>query len=120
MGDDIHVAQMDTIGHIGRCGSIYEGTKIPYHVAEPHGWQIGGMTMTRRHITDRVERAIASMLAGSLRYYADEACQDGDGDEAHSLYIIADHIEDGTATEDEWLEAIEQVDVSDDTVRIAW
>lgn len=73
-----------------------------------------------RHITDRVERAIASMLAGSLRYYADEACQDGDGDEAHDLYVIADHIEDGTATEEEWLEAIEQVDVSDDTVRIAW
>ena len=72
----------------------------------------------RRHITDRVERAIASMLAGSLRYYADEEYQDGD--EAHNLYVIADHIEDGTATEEEWLEAIEQVDVSDDTVRIAW
>ena len=74
----------------------------------------------RRHITDRVERAIASMLAGSLRYYADEACQDGDEDEAYDLCIIADRIENGTATEEEWLEAIEQVDVSDDTVHIAW
>lgn len=44
----------------------------------------------------------------------------GDGDEAHDLYVIADHIEEDTATEEEWLKAIEQVDVSDDTVHIAW
>lgn len=52
------------------------------------------------------------MLVGSLRYYADEACQDGDGDKAHDLYVIADRIEGGVATEEEWLEAVEQVDVS--------
>lgn len=80
-----------------------------------HRWWQRGADMT-----EMVKRAMASMLAGSLRYYADEAQQNGDGATAHDLSVIADHIEDGTATEAEWLEAIEQVDMSDDVVQIAW
>lgn len=64
-------------------------------------------------MTKQIEVALARMLVGSLRYYAHEAwC--GNEKEVHgTLTALADSIENGTATEEEWLEAISQVDMSD-------
>ena len=65
-------------------------------------------------MTDKVKNAIANMLIGSLRYYASECmCCEDEVEEGVMMNAIADHIEDGTATEEEWLEAIAQMDMSD-------
>ena len=60
-----------------------------------------------------VMNALASMIAGSLRYFAKEDMEEDEIEQAEMLSAIADHIEDGTATEAEWLEAIAQMDMSD-------
>lgn len=61
-----------------------------------------------------VMNALTSMIAGSLRYYArEDMCCEDTVEQAEMMMAIADHIEDGTATEAEWLEAIAQMDMSD-------
>ena len=60
-----------------------------------------------------VMNAITSMLTGSLRYFAREDMEEDEQEQAEMMMAIADHIEDGTATEAEWLEAIAQMDMSD-------
>ena len=75
----------------------------------------GGKRYTMRiYKSDKVENAIVNMIIGSLREYADDRDWDDDEDEVSTdmLYTLADRIEDGTATEEEWLEAIAQVDVT--------
>lgn len=57
--------------------------------------------------------ALTSMIAGSLRYFAREDMEEDEQEQAEMMMAIADHIEDGTATEAEWLEAIAQMDMSD-------
>ena len=64
-------------------------------------------------MTERARMAMVSMMVGSLRYYAGEAECDGEAEVAGMLRAIADHIADGTATEEEWLEAISQCDMSE-------
>ena len=60
-----------------------------------------------------VMNALASMLTGSLRYFAREGmCCEDEQEQAEMMMAIADYIEDGTATEAEWLEAIAQMDMS--------
>lgn len=56
---------------------------------------------------------IRSMVAGSLRYYASESTCEEEEAQAEMLELLAERIENGTATTEEWLEAIDQVDVSD-------
>ena len=62
-------------------------------------------------VNKTVAERMAGMLIGSLRYYACDDCDDEDLRE--KIGAIADRIEDGTATEEEWLEAISQIDMSD-------
>ena len=64
-------------------------------------------------ITDKALARMAGMVVGSLRYYAHEAECDGEIEDYVTLCTIADHIEEGTATEEEWMEAFDQIDVSD-------
>ena len=64
-------------------------------------------------ITDKALARMAGMVVGSLRYYAHEAECDGEIEDYVTLSTIADHIEEGIATEEEWMEAFDQIDVSD-------
>jgi hypothetical protein len=64
-------------------------------------------------IADKVLARMAGMVVGSLRYYAHEAECDGEIGDCVTLSTIADHIEEGIATEDEWIEAFDILDVSD-------
>lgn len=64
-------------------------------------------------MTKQVEVVLKRMMVGSLRYYAHEAECDNEKEDSVILNTLADHIEDSTATDDEWIEAILQVDVSD-------
>jgi hypothetical protein len=72
------------------------------------------MSRKEVQITDKVLARMAGMVVGSLRYYAHEAECDGEiEDYVTPLSTIADHIEEGIATEEEWIEAFDILDVSD-------
>ena len=62
-------------------------------------------------ITDKVLAKMAGVVVDSLRYYAYEAECGGEIEFYMALSQIADHIENGTATEEEWMEAFDQIDV---------
>ena len=65
-------------------------------------------------MSEQVWARMREMLAGSLQYYANESRCDEDGqDTATMLEELAGRIADGTATEEDYLEAIDQCDVSD-------
>ena len=53
------------------------------------------------------------MMIGTLSYYSAEARCDGENDLADQLYAIAERISTGTETEEDWLEAISQIDMGD-------
>lgn len=61
-------------------------------------------------MTKMVERRLVEMVIRNMRGFADEAREDGEDDEARALEEIVDRLEDGTATEADWIEAIEQLD----------
>jgi hypothetical protein len=71
------------------------------------------MSRKEVQITDKVLARMAGMVVGSLRYYAHEAECDGEIGDYVTLSTIADHIEEGIATEEEWIEAFDILDVSD-------
>lgn len=56
---------------------------------------------------------IRGMMVGSLRYYAHEHECNKENEEAELLENLADKIENDSATTEEWIEAIERIDVSD-------
>lgn len=66
-----------------------------------------------RFITDKVEEMLAVMMIGNLMEYADIEDESGDTESANNLRNIANQIQNGTATEDEWIEAIEQMSCTD-------
>ena len=63
-------------------------------------------------MTDKALARMADMVVNSLRYYAYVAECDEESQDYVTLSQIADHIENGTATEEEWMEAFDQIDVS--------
>ena len=62
-------------------------------------------------ITDKVLARMAGVVVNALRYYAYEAKCDGEIEFYMELSQIANHIENGTVTEKEWMEAFDQIDV---------
>lgn len=70
-------------------------------------------------MTEKIERIMAQVLVGSLRQSAQDF-KSHDIEYSNELTQLADHIEEGTATEDELIEAFEQVDTSDYDVTINW
>lgn len=65
-------------------------------------------------MTKQVEVVLKRMMVGSLRYRAHDAWSNYETEMHNTLNALADCIEDGSATEGEWLEAISQVDMGDD------
>ena len=64
-------------------------------------------------MTKRVEDYLARVLARNCRAFADDADDYGlDADEQSELYEIARRLENGTATEQDWYEAVAQVDIA--------
>lgn len=64
-------------------------------------------------MTEMVQRRMGAMLVGSLRYYANEASCEEEEESAERLRAIADRIEQGNATEQDWLDAIDETDMSE-------
>lgn len=65
-------------------------------------------------MNERIMARMVNMIVGSLQYYASESKCDEDGQEtADVLESLAVKILDDSATEEEWMEAIDQVDISD-------
>ena len=62
-------------------------------------------------MTDKVLARMTGVVVNSLRYYAYEAECGGETEFYMTLSQIADHIENGIATEEEWMEAFDQIDV---------
>lgn len=62
-------------------------------------------------MTKAIEERLAEMFARNLRAFADDADELGI-EFANELRAIADRLENGTATEADWTEAIEQVDIN--------
>ena len=62
-------------------------------------------------MTDKVLARMTGVVVNSLKYYAHEAECDGEIEFYMTLSQIADRIENGTATEEEWMEAFDQIDV---------
>lgn len=64
-------------------------------------------------MTKQVEDYIARVLARNCRAFADDADDYGlDADEQEQLYEIADRLDNGTATEQDWYEAVAQLDIA--------
>ena len=64
-------------------------------------------------INKNIEARLRGMMVGTLSYYSTEARCDGENDLADQLYAIAERISTGTETEEDWLEAIDQIDMGD-------
>lgn len=64
-------------------------------------------------MSEQVLARMRGMVVGSLRYYAEECRCDGECEQAEMLDEIANRIVDGTATDEDWLEAFDQLDMSD-------
>ena len=65
-------------------------------------------------MSEQVLARMREMLAGSLQYYANEMrCDEDEWVSADMLEELAGRIVNGTATEEDYLEAIDQCDVSD-------
>lgn len=63
-------------------------------------------------MTKAIEERLAEMFARNLRAFADDM-DELDIEFANELRAIADRLESGTASEADWTEAIEQVDVNE-------
>ena len=61
-------------------------------------------------MTKAIEERLVEMLARNLREFADDDFVDAD--ESGELIAIADRLENGTASEADWIEAIEQMDIN--------
>lgn len=62
-------------------------------------------------MTAKVEAFLKQVLIRNCRAFADDAGEYGMTEEEQSnLYGIADRLENGTATEEDWEEAIAQID----------
>lgn len=64
-------------------------------------------------MSEQVLARMRGMVVGSLRYYAEQCECDGECEQAEILVGIADRIADGTATDEDWYEALDQIDVSE-------
>lgn len=65
-------------------------------------------------MTDRVKEVLRDVLVRNLAMYIDEADELAMGpEEVQSLDGIMNRIADGTATEADWIEAIEQLDAAE-------
>lgn len=65
-------------------------------------------------MTDRVKEVLRDVLVRNLAMYIDEADELGMGpEEVQSLDGIMNRIADDTATEADWIEAIEQLDAAE-------
>lgn len=65
-------------------------------------------------MSEQVLAKLVDVVAGSLQCLANESRCDEDGqDTATMLEELAYKIVSGTATDEEWLEALDQIDVSD-------
>lgn len=65
-------------------------------------------------MTDRVKEVLRDVLVRNLAMYIDGADELGMGpEEAQSLDGIMNRIADDTATEADWIEAIEQLDAAE-------
>lgn len=64
-------------------------------------------------MTKEVEQFLKWVLIRNLRAFADDADEYGMTEEEQTeLYDIADRLEDGTATDEDWKEAIAQIDIN--------
>ena len=64
-------------------------------------------------MTKQVEEYLARVLARNCRAFAENADDYGlDEDEQTELYELAERLENGTATEQDWYEAVAQVDIA--------
>lgn len=63
-------------------------------------------------MTKAIEERLTEMFARNLRAFADDDLMDVDIEFANELKAIADRLESGTATEADWIEAIEQMDIN--------
>jgi hypothetical protein len=79
------------------------------------GWDIPPYQIEKETIemSEQVLARMRGMVVGSLRYYAEQCECDGECEQAEILVGIADRISNGTATDEDWLEALDQLDVSD-------
>lgn len=64
-------------------------------------------------MSEQVLARMKGMVVGSLRYYAEECECNGEHEQAEMLTGIADRIANDTATDEDWLEALDQCDMSD-------
>lgn len=85
--------------------------------AEQMGMAVGEpkprMVADVRAISERVVARMTNTVVGSLRYYAEQCECDGEHEQAEMLTGIAGRIANGTATDEDWYEAFDQIDVSD-------
>lgn len=61
-------------------------------------------------MTDRVQAFLIETIIRNLREFAKSDIIDAD--EAGELEVIADRFENGTQTEADWIEAIQQLDIN--------
>lgn len=73
-----------------------------------------------RFITNKAEEVLAMVMIANLREFADTAEEAGDRETAINLRTIAIRLYNGTATEDEWIEAIEQMAYADRCESLNW
>ena len=69
--------------------------------------------MNMNKLSEKVVKRLEVVVVGSLRYCSDELREDGDIALADELDVIADHIIDGIATDEEWFEALDQLNMAD-------
>lgn len=64
-------------------------------------------------MTEQIQKRLTYMVSGTLSYYASERICEGNRKEADELLLLAERIRTENATEEEWLKAIEEIDLTE-------